>query len=59
MDIVADLQAMNAEEEPISEEEPPKQLPKIFLNKKNEFLEKEISFFISNLRKVSLLNNPV
>jgi len=59
MDIVADLQAMNAEEEPISEEEPPKQPTKIFLNKKNEFLEKEISFFISNLRKVSLLNNPV
>lgn len=51
MDIVADLRAMN-EEETKTEEEVPVQPTKIFLNKNNEFLEKEISFFITNLRNV-------
>ena len=53
MDIVNDLQAMNSEEEVKSPDlELPKQQTRIFLNKNNEFLEKEISFFITNLRKV-------
>ena len=51
MDIVSDLQAMNEDEENQEEENP--QPTRIFLNKNNEFLEKEISFFITNLRNVS------
>ena len=51
MDIVADLQAMNSDEETPAPEVP-QQPTRIFLNKNNEFLEKEISFFINNLRKV-------
>lgn len=53
MDIVSDLQEMNSEEEVKSPDlEVPQQKTRIFLNKNNEFLEKEISFFIINLRKV-------
>lgn len=54
MDIVADIQAMNLEEEKQLESVVPPQPTRIFLNKNNEFLEKEISFFITNLRNVSL-----
>ena len=50
MDIVSDLQAMNEDEEKQEEDQP--QPTRIFLNKNNEFLEKEISFFITNLRNV-------
>ena len=55
MDIVSDLQAMNMEEEEEKQLSPEKkEAPsRIFLNKNTEFLEKEISFFITNLRKVS------
>ena len=58
MDIVNDLQAMNSEEEVKSPDfELPKPQTRIFLNKNNEFLEKEISFFITNLRKVRKILN--
>jgi hypothetical protein len=53
MDIVADLQAMNEDDPKPLESPVAKQPTKIFLNKNNEFLEKEISFFINNLRNVS------
>lgn len=49
MEIASDLRSSLQDETPIPE--PPKPI-KIFLNKNNEFLEKEISFFISNLRNV-------
>lgn len=55
MDIVADLQAMNMDEEKEPDQEVPQQPTRIFLNKKNEFLEKEISFFITNLRNVRIV----
>lgn len=48
MDIANDLRA--GMEEQSAETEPVQQPAKIFLNKNNEFLEKEISFFITNLR---------
>lgn len=52
MEIVSDLQAMSLEEEKQLESDVPVQPTRIFLNKNNEFLEKEISFFINNLRNV-------
>jgi hypothetical protein len=51
MEIVSDLQSMNEEEDEKKLEEV-QQPVRIFLNKNNEFLEKEISFFITNLRNV-------
>jgi hypothetical protein len=57
MEIVSDLQSMNEEENEKKLEEV-QQPVRIFLNKNNEFLEKEISFFITNLRNViSKINN--
>ena len=53
MDIVFDLQKTEEENQERSLLETPQQPTKIFLNKNNEFLEKEISFFISNLRNVN------
>ena len=55
MDIANDL----ANEDEDSKEEStsvPQPAPKLFLNKNNEFLEKEISFFITSLRNVSRIN---
>jgi hypothetical protein len=51
MDIVSDLQDGEEDVTQSMSESSPKQV-KLFLNKNNEFLEKEISFFISNLRNV-------
>ncbi|CAI2363532.1 unnamed protein product [Moneuplotes crassus] len=56
MDIVADLQAMNLEEETKEDPSETKTPSRIFLNKNTEFLEKEISFFITNLRRKAKKN---
>lgn len=53
MEIVNDLQKSEDESTGSAVLESAQQPTKIFLNKNNEFLEKEISFFISNLRNVS------